>query len=94
MRFSKCPILPYMVDIPDFQFENIPSLQNGDNLLDETLYTKLFSIINEGEERVFVILRANGLSFKEIGFVTGKNIKYCQSVITRVRKKVETQYHY
>ena len=94
MRFSKCPILPYIVNIPDFQFENIISPQSEADLLDETLYTKLFSIIDAGEEREFVIFRANGLSFKEIGFVTGKSIKYCQSVIDKVRVKVKTQYHY
>ena len=93
MRFTRFPILPYLVDADITEFEEVL----GDNIppqekISEAFYGNLMKYIRPGDELVVVILRANELSYKEIAFVMGKKKGWVESVIYRVKRRLEEEY--
>jgi DNA-directed RNA polymerase specialized sigma24 family protein len=91
MRFTRFPIIPYVVGIEELEDIFEDKIQPEEKL-SEAFYGKLFQYIHPGDELVCVILRSNDLSYKEIAYVMGKKKEDIESMIYRIRKRVEDAY--
>lgn len=94
MRFNNTPVLPYVlqgIDLVDLE-ETIIDGKSPEELLSEAFYTKLFEFINVGNERVIVILKSNGLSSKEIAYVTGQTCIEVQSTLLTIKNRISKKY--
>lgn len=63
----------------DFDFESFMSYE---------FLTTFFSHIDAGEERLFVILRADSYTYDEIAWMAGKKKDYVERVLSKVRNKL------
>lgn len=86
MKVNSTPIIPHAVPLDDtveadFSFEKSMSIE---------LISRRFQYIQAGEERMYVILKADGYTNDEIAWMAGVNKQRVERVILRVRKKLIT----
>jgi len=86
VKVIKNPLIPYAIQIEEFQ--ELIAEDSARNTVSEALTNEVFNYIKPGMERVCVILRADGLNYREIGWVLGERKTLIEAVIFKVRHRL------
>lgn len=94
---SKTPFLPYVFNVIPFselksvenqQIENLLGDNNEHEPISEAFNNFVFRHIKAGRERTVVILRAEGLSYREIAWVMGVKLQEVNGIFLRVKRRL------
>jgi len=99
MNFRRLIYLPFVVSLEDLAEQaeaegNDPIEELEDNRtpyapISQTFHDEIYERIEPGNERAAVVLKAEGMTTREIAFVLGITQSQVYTIMQRVKKKVE-----
>lgn len=91
MRVRRLPHIPSVVSLDSIlDLDEFFNLTSPEPLEDPNMVvaTELFTMLKPGNERICVVLRADGLTYKSISDITGLTEGQIKNIIYTIRKRV------
>jgi DNA-directed RNA polymerase specialized sigma24 family protein len=87
LKSTEIPFLPYVINIEELQDVADPYEMGFDSISD-AFNDEVFRHIRKGLERICILLRADGLTYREIAWVTGQKKDRVEAAVARVRQRM------
>lgn len=91
MRVRRLPHIPSVVsleailELEEFFNLSAPEIQEDPNMV---VATELFALAKPGSERICLVLRADGLTYKSISDITGLTEGQIKNIIYTIRRRI------
>lgn len=91
MRVHRLPQIPSVISLNSIlDLDDVFGLASSEPIEDPNMViaTEVFTLLKPGNERICVVLRADGLTYKSISDITGLTEGQIKNIIYTIRKKV------